>query len=420
LGEQDAKIFNLENCRICQQQNNNDFDPNQLQQAQKADLQMNADELKKGTIRYKEYKAIPLTEQENAMAEQNTDSANPAIAPPSGVGGLYFYHPDHLGTSTALTDYFGNAYQFFLNLPFGETMAQQLGSNYYNSPYKFNGKELDEETGLYYYGARYYSPRESIWLSVDPLAEKYPNVNPYAFCFNNPINLTDPDGREPTDDIRINTKTKVTEIIRTKDKFDKIFKDGSYVGTTKKGYTENAFKRQGKTLKESSYPQAVGMGAVDGAIAFLAAGGASKAIGLLGSAFKSAVGKVATTFTTGAAVNATTQYIANGGKAGEINMIEACLSGVPRIGPGLLGQLAPVVAGETFGFTAASYKDGITAPNSPAQWGAQVGGGILSFGFGKATDAHLAGEGVGGAVIGEFFKGVVETGSNAAPSLVKK
>ena len=76
-------------------------------------------------------------------------------------------------------------------------MAQQLGSNYYNSPYKFNGKELDEETGLYYYGARYYSPRESIWLSVDPLAEKFPNVSPYAYALNNPIVLTDPDGREP-------------------------------------------------------------------------------------------------------------------------------------------------------------------------------------------------------------------------------
>ena len=45
------------------------------------------------------------------MAEQNTDSAASALAPPSGVGGLYFYHPDHLGTSTALTDYFGKAYQ---------------------------------------------------------------------------------------------------------------------------------------------------------------------------------------------------------------------------------------------------------------------------------------------------------------------
>ncbi len=75
-------------------------------------------------------------------------------------------------------------------------MAQQLGSNYYNSPYKFNGKELDEETGFYYYGARYYDPRISIWQSVDPLAEKYPNVSPYNYCLNNPINAIDPDGKE--------------------------------------------------------------------------------------------------------------------------------------------------------------------------------------------------------------------------------
>ncbi len=119
------------------------------------------------------------------------------IAPPSGAGGLYFYHPDHLGTSTFLTDYNGNAYQFFLNLPFGETMAEQLGSNYYNTPFKFNGKELDEETRLYYYGARYYDPRGSIWLSVDPLAEKYPGVNPYAYCMQNPVRFIDPIGMEP-------------------------------------------------------------------------------------------------------------------------------------------------------------------------------------------------------------------------------
>ncbi len=40
-------------------------------------------------------------------------------------GGLYFYHPDHLGTATFLTDLNGLPYEFFLNLPFGETMAEQ-------------------------------------------------------------------------------------------------------------------------------------------------------------------------------------------------------------------------------------------------------------------------------------------------------
>lgn len=76
-------------------------------------------------------------------------------------------------------------------------MAQQLGSNYYNSPFKFNGKELDEETGFYYYGARYYDPKISIWLSTDPLAEKFPNFNPYNYVMQNPLNLTDPTGMEP-------------------------------------------------------------------------------------------------------------------------------------------------------------------------------------------------------------------------------
>jgi len=49
--------------------------------------------------------------------------------------------------------------------------------------------------GLYYYGARYYDPKVSVWLSVDPLANEFPSWTPYHFVHNNPINLIDPDGR---------------------------------------------------------------------------------------------------------------------------------------------------------------------------------------------------------------------------------
>ena len=56
--------------------------------------------------------------------------------------------------------------------------------------------ELDAATGMYYYGARYYDPRLSIFISVDPLAEKYPNIGSYVYVANNPINFIDPDGRE--------------------------------------------------------------------------------------------------------------------------------------------------------------------------------------------------------------------------------
>ena len=62
----------------------------------------------------------------------------------------------------------------------------------YNNVYKFNGKELDDATGMYYYGARYYDPRISIFVSVDPLAEK--TMTPYQYVNNNPIMFTDPTG----------------------------------------------------------------------------------------------------------------------------------------------------------------------------------------------------------------------------------
>ena len=64
----------------------------------------------------------------------------------------------------------------------------------FSSRYKFNGKELDKETGWYYYGARYYDPQVSTWLSVDPLAEKYIGFSPYNFTLGNPVILIDTNG----------------------------------------------------------------------------------------------------------------------------------------------------------------------------------------------------------------------------------
>ncbi len=64
-------------------------------------------------------------------------------------------------------------------------------------PYLFNGKELDFETGLYYYGARYYDPKTSIFLNVDPLVEK--TGTPYTYTYNNPIRYIDPTGMEAED-----------------------------------------------------------------------------------------------------------------------------------------------------------------------------------------------------------------------------
>ena len=84
-------------------------------------------------------------------------------------------------------------------------------------PFVFTGKERDEETGYGYFGARYMDHElMTMWLSVDPMADKYPSISPYAYCAWNPVRLVDPDGRE----------------------INPVFSSGGeYRGNTKEGYT---------------------------------------------------------------------------------------------------------------------------------------------------------------------------------------
>ena len=62
--------------------------------------------------------------------------------------------------------------------------------------FTFSAKEKDSETGYSYFGSRYYSSDLSIWLSVDPMSDKYPSLSPYVYCADNPIKLVDPNGEE--------------------------------------------------------------------------------------------------------------------------------------------------------------------------------------------------------------------------------
>ena len=108
---------------------------------------------------------------------------------------IFYYHTDHLGSTSYITDAKANVAQFDAYLPYGELLVDEHSSTE-EMPYKFNGKEFDEETGLYYYGARYMNPRTSLWYGVDPLAEKYPSVGAYVYCVDNPIKLIDPNGKD--------------------------------------------------------------------------------------------------------------------------------------------------------------------------------------------------------------------------------
>ena len=65
-----------------------------------------------------------------------------------------------------------------------------------NSSFTFSAKERDSETGLSYFGSRYYSSDLSIWLSVDPQSDKYASLSPYTYCADNPVRCVDPNGED--------------------------------------------------------------------------------------------------------------------------------------------------------------------------------------------------------------------------------
>ena len=109
---------------------------------------------------------------------------------------VYFYHSDHLGGASWITDHDGNPVQHLQYLPYGEPYVDQRTIGY-SERFRFTGKERDEETGYGYFGAKYMDHElMTMWLSVDPMADKYPSVSPYAYCAWNPVKLVDPDGRE--------------------------------------------------------------------------------------------------------------------------------------------------------------------------------------------------------------------------------
>lgn len=105
----------------------------------------------------------------------------------------YWYHPDHLGSSSWITFSDGSAVQHLHYLPWGEDFVDQRSTTW-NAMYTFSAKEKDTETGYSYFGSRYYNSDLSIWLSVDPMSDKYASISPYVYCADNPVKLVDPNG----------------------------------------------------------------------------------------------------------------------------------------------------------------------------------------------------------------------------------
>ena len=100
----------------------------------------------------------------------------------------------HQGSVAALTDHHGEFYQYLQYLPYGEVFVDKHDGSSFTSPYTFSAKEKDSESGYNYFGARYYTDNIMMWLSVDPMSDKYPSMSPYMYCAGNPIMINDPNG----------------------------------------------------------------------------------------------------------------------------------------------------------------------------------------------------------------------------------
>ena len=131
---------------------------------------------------------------------ESPDNAQPGYgyipADTTDTEDIFFYHSDHLGSTSYITDAKANITQFDAYLPYGELLVDEHSSSE-ELPYKFNGKEMDEETGLYYYGARYLNPVTSLWYGVDPLVEKFASTSGYVYTLDNPVKMVDQDGKFP-------------------------------------------------------------------------------------------------------------------------------------------------------------------------------------------------------------------------------
>ncbi|MCT4648626.1 MAG: hypothetical protein N4A74_26800 [Carboxylicivirga sp.] len=128
---------------------------------------------------------------------------------------------DHLGSSAIELDENANIISYEEYHPFGTTSYQKLNGNISQKRYKYVGKEHDNETGLYYYGARYYASWLCRFVSVDPLKEERIWLNPYNYCQNNPINKVDPTGaldEDPPKEENANSNTDIMISIAWPDK----------------------------------------------------------------------------------------------------------------------------------------------------------------------------------------------------------
>lgn len=111
---------------------------------------------------------------------------------------IYYYHPDHLGSTTFVTRQDGSEWEHMEYTPYGQAWIDE-GTDKKIISYRFTSKEYDQQTGLYAFGKRYLDPQTARWMSPDPAMQA---EDPYSYANNNPLRYVDPNGLDPFDTIK--------------------------------------------------------------------------------------------------------------------------------------------------------------------------------------------------------------------------
>ena len=180
---------------------------------------------------YKKYTNDVLDYERNTINIADDEKVFVRIETKTGESSVIRYQYDnHLGSACLELDDTGQIISYEEYHPFGTTSYRsgRTETEVSLKRYKYCGKERDEETGLYYYGMRYYAAWICRFISVDPLQFEYPHYTPYQYAGNKPISYIDLDGREEIKPIRLDLIEPETSIISHSFENGKTFMDVSF------------------------------------------------------------------------------------------------------------------------------------------------------------------------------------------------